>query len=214
MAQMKITAAAVSLAVALTASTPALAQRNRSIESVNQPVVQRVDYVIDLNTNGDRVSESELYRLDDWFQGLQLGYGDRVSVDTASYGSDRLRQDVASVAAEYGILLSPGAPITAGGIPSGAARVVVSRSEAFVPGCPNWSDSGQVGDLISTSPNYGCASNSNLAAMIADPNDLVLGQSDSGNRRAPTAAKAIKHYRDATPTGAKGLDKNVLKGGK
>lgn len=49
MAQMKITGAAVSLAIALAASAPAVAGcLNRGINSVNQPVVQSVDYVIDL----------------------------------------------------------------------------------------------------------------------------------------------------------------------
>ena len=216
MAQMKITAAALSLAVALAASAPAVAgDRNPSLNSVNQPVVQRVDYVIDLGSTGNGVADSELYRLSDWFDSLQLGYGDAISVDTGGgYADERARQDVAGVAAEYGLLLSQGAPITAGAVPPGAVRVIVSRSEASVPGCPNWSERGEVGTRISTSSNYGCAVNSNLASMVADPNDLVLGQAGSSSSNAATAAKAIKLYRDAVPTGAEGLKDQVTKGGK
>ncbi len=214
MAQMKITGAAVSLAIALAASAPALAQGlNRGINSVNQPVVQRVDYAIDLGATGNGVADSDLYRLSDWFESLELGYGDRVYVD-AGYAGERARQDVARVAAEYGVLVSPGAPITSGSGQSGNVRVIVSRSEASVPGCPNWDDGREINSRISTASNYGCAVNSNFARMIADPNDLVLGQTYSGSGSAATASKAIKLYRDTPPTGAQGLKDTVTKGGK
>lgn len=215
MAKMKVTAAALSLAVGLaaSASAPAMAQtRNRGVNSVNQPIVQRVDYVIDLNASGNGVADSELYRLAGWFEGLQLGYGDRVFVE-AGYGGERASQDVARVAAEYGLLLSQGAPVTAGG-QAGSVRVIVSRSEARVPGCPNWEDSREIGERISTASNYGCAVNSNIAQMVADPNDLVLGQTGSGSGNAATASKAIRFHRDSAPTGTQGLKSSVTKGGK
>lgn len=216
MAQMKITAAALTLALALAASGPAGAREksNPSLNSVNQPVVSRVDYVIDLASTGNGVPDSELYRLADWFDSLQLGYGDAISVDVGGYGDERARQDVAGVAAEYGLLLSNGAPITAGSVQSGSVRVIVSRSEASVPGCPNWSETGETGARVTTSSNYGCAVNSNLASMVADPNDLVLGQVGSGRNNAATASKAIKLYRETQPTGAQGLKETVTKGGK
>ncbi|MFN3389979.1 MAG: CpaD family pilus assembly lipoprotein, partial [Allosphingosinicella sp.] len=63
------------------------------------------------------------------------------------------------------------------------------------------------------SPGYGCAVNTNLAAMIADPSDLVLGQEGSGIGDASTASKAIKVYRETPPTGTKGLKETVTRGG-
>jgi pilus assembly protein CpaD len=174
---------------------------NRSLDSVNQPVVQRTDYVIDLTTDGDGLSASERERLKGWFESLALGYGDRVSVDEA-YGPSRSRSDVAKVAAEYGLLLSEGAPVTPGSPQPGGLRVIVSRSTASVPGCPIWQGPG---GPSATSPNYGCGVNSNVAAMVADPSDLVLGQAGSGTGDATTASKAIKVYREAKPTGTKGL---------
>ena len=79
-----------------------------------------------------------------------------------------------------------------------AERLTITRME---PGCPIW-DATEVGARHTTSPNYGCAVNSNLAAMIADPNDLVLGQEGSLDGDAATASKAIKTYREKAPTGA------------
>jgi pilus assembly protein CpaD len=216
MAKKRTIAATVALGIALAASGPALGAdrqgRNPTINSVHQPVVQRTDYVLDLSAaNG--VPDSELYRLADWFQALQLRYGDRVYVD-AGYRDDRARQDVAGVAAEYGLLLSDGSPVTAGGTQPGIVRVVVSRSVAFVPGCPDWRESYDIGARVTTATNYGCAINSNLAAMIANPEDLVLGQTGEGGGDAATASKAIKQYRTAPPTGASGLKEVSSKGGK
>ncbi|HEX6376339.1 MAG TPA: CpaD family pilus assembly protein [Allosphingosinicella sp.] len=183
------------------ANTAASGEANRSLDSVNQPVVQRTDYVLDLQAFGDGLPASERHRLDAWFTSLGIGYGDRVWVDDPS-GSSLARDQVARVAADYGLLLSDGGPLTAGAVPSGSVRVVVSRSTASVPNCPNWEGPG---GPSATSPNYGCAVNSNLAAMIADPNDLVLGQEGSVTGDGTTATKAIRVYREAKPTGTKGL---------
>jgi pilus assembly protein CpaD len=176
-------------------------QDNLGLYSFNQPVVQRTDYVIELANPGPGLPVPERARLRAWFTSLGLGYGDRVAVES-NYGSDPARADVARVAAEYGLLLSATVPVVPGTPEPGAIRVIVSRSVAHVPGCP-FRDEQQ--GPSTTSLNYGCAVNANLAAMIADPNDLVLGQAGSVAGDPATAAKAIKTYRDAKPTGAGGL---------
>ena len=53
----------------------------------------------------------------------------------------------------------------------------------------------------STTSNFGCAVNSNLAQMVANPQDLITGQSGSTVRDARNVTKAIKTYRDLAPTG-------------
>lgn len=176
---------------------------NRSVDSWNQPIVHRTDYVLDLQSSDNGLSSAERGRLRAWFGSLGLGYGDRVWVDEP-YGASRGGNDVARVAAEYGLLLGEGAPVTEGEPQPGTVRVIVSRSIAAVPGCPNFNEAGP----SSTSANYGCAVNSNWAAMVADPSDLVLGQAGSGTADASASNKAIKVYREAAPTGTKGLMEN------
>jgi pilus assembly protein CpaD len=200
--------AAAIAAVAVSGTGSAREVQNRSLSSVNQPVVERTDYVLDVAAPSGNVSALERARLRAWFSSLGVGYGDRVFVDEP-YGPAGGTADVARVAAEYGLLLSPGAPLTGGDVPRGSLRVVVSRSVARVPGCPNWRGSA-TGNA--TSPNYGCATNSNLAAMIADPSDLVLGQAGAISTDG-TGTKAIKLYRETPPTGAKGLTSESSKGG-
>ena len=208
MARSKSVAALVAIGVTLSLSAAADAKRprdrhgpERGVDSLNQPVVERSDFVLDLVGADGGLSATERARLDQWFHTVGLGYGDHVFVDDGP-GDSAGRRDVARTAAEYGILLDDGAPITAGEVPPGTVRVVVSRSVAYVPNCPNWA--ARRGPS-STSSNYGCAINSNLAAMIADPNDLVLGQSGSVTGDANTSSKAIRVYRQTAPSGTKGL---------
>lgn len=174
---------------------------NPTLSSVNQPVVSRTDYVLDLNASGG-LSGGEMERLDAWFRSLGLRYGDRIFVD-GGYADPRTRHDVARVADAYGLFLSNGVPITAGAPQAGTVRVVVSRTTASVPGCPIWEDP-QIGQSSRTSTNYGCALHSNIAQMIADPNDLVLGQTGALQRHDDAAAKPVKGYRDRTLSGGGG----------
>jgi pilus assembly protein CpaD len=182
--------------------TPA---NNPSLYSLHQPVVQRTDFVFDTTTDGSGLPASEQARLNDWFASIDLRYGDQVMIDEApGYESAAARSDVASVAARYGLLLVNGAPITTGSIAPGTVRVIATRASASVPSCPDWSG-GDMHQTGTTSSNYGCATNSNLAAMIASPNDLVEGQDGTVGRNAANASRAIRSYREAQPTGRNGL---------
>jgi pilus assembly protein CpaD len=64
-----------------------------------------------------------------------------------------------------------------------------------------------------TSPGFGCGVNSNLAAMVADPQDLLEGKKGSNESVIATSNKAISTYRDTVPTGAGGLQEASTAGG-
>lgn len=175
---------------------------NRGVESVNQPVISRTNYVLDLNAAALTSADApEARRLDAWFQALELAYGDTVSIDDPTpYGHDQARAAVGAVVAGHGLLLSKAQPVTTNAMGDGQIRVVVSRSTANVPDCPNWDRQSQPEFAGSGMSNYGCAVNSNLAMMVANPDDLVRGQEARGSDpRAMT--KAIRSYRDKEPTG-------------
>ena len=197
------------LIIALLATTlagPALAggkEDPRGLSPVNVPVVSRSDYLFDAAAPDGSLPNSEQARLDAWFRGLGLGYGDAIFVEGAY--ADAARADVARVAGRYGMLVSSGSPVTMGVIAPGTVRVVVSRTVASVPGCPDWSRQSQPNFRNKTMSNFGCAVNGNMAAMIADPNDLVWGREGSGIVDAYTSTRAIRTYRNAKPTGEGGL---------
>lgn len=199
-------AAAVALSLGLGLAACGGAETNRGLESTKQPVVERQNFTLDLTTGAGGLSIPEQRRLADWFASLDLKYGDRISIDDP-LGSGATREAVAAIAGRYGLLISDGAPVTQGFVDPGTARVVVTRSRAYVPGCPDWS--GRMDSSLNneTNNNFGCAVNSNLAAMVADPEHLLRGATGTGETVVMSASKAIDSYREQEPTGQKGLTK-------
>jgi len=60
--------------------------------------------------------------------------------------------------------------------------------------------------------NFGCGVNANIAAMVANPEDLVHGR-ESGIGTTVTGTKAITLHQTTEPTGKKGLQDVSPKGG-
>lgn len=177
---------------------------NRSLNSVKQPVVERTNYTFDVRSDGSGLAIPEQQRLAEWFDAMDLRYGDRVSIDSPT-PNGAARDAIAQIAARHGILISDGAPVTAGYVEPGHTRIVLTRSTAYVPGCPDWSASSDMNYNNATSTNFGCGVNSNLAAMVANPEDLVAGQTGTGETVVATSNKAIGSYREQAPTSEGGL---------
>jgi len=184
---------------------------NGSLYSSHQPVVERANYTLDVSTGSGGLSYPEQRRLAGWFDAMDLRYGDRVSIDDP-LNSSATRAAVEALASRYGLMLSDDAPATAGYVNAGTARIVITRSKASVPGCPDWSTKSDSNPKNGTSSNYGCATNSNLAAMVANPEHLIQGDDSAGNTVVMSSTKAIKSFRDKALTGEKNLKKTDSKG--
>jgi pilus assembly protein CpaD len=197
-------AGAVALSLGLSLAACGGMPENRSLYSTKQPVVERTNYVLDVQAGPGGLSFAEQRRLADWFEAMDLRYGDRVAIDDPT-ASGATREAVAELAARHGILLSEGAPVTVGYIDPGNARVVITRSSAHVPGCPDWSAKSDMNFNNATSPGYGCSVNGNMAAMVANPEDLISGQKGTGETVVMTSSKAISSYREQAPTGEAGV---------
>jgi pilus assembly protein CpaD len=185
---------AASLALAGCGTLPT----NTSMYSVHQPVVERTNYTIDLASDGDGIAVADQQRLNEWFETLDLRYGDRISIDSGDgFGNEDATRDVRAAAAERGVMVAERAPVTPGVIAPGNIRVVVTRSQASVPSCPdNRTAHGQNFNAGNNS-NYGCAMNSNLAAMVADPEDLVRGR-DNKRLDSNIGKAAVNAYNKKT----------------
>lgn len=177
------------------------AAANRGIESTHQPIVARTDYAIDVDASADGVAPAEDRRLSAWLDAMRIAYGDRITVDG---GTDIARAAIAGIVARHGLLLGDAPPVTAGAVPGGMIRVIVSRSTASVAGCPDWSSASRPYVDGSTDSNYGCATNNNLAAMVADPQDLVAGRHGPAALSTRASVRALKAYDDLVPTGLSG----------
>ncbi len=185
---------------------------NTSLYSTKQPVVERTNFTLDVNTGTSGLPISEQQRLNGWFETMDLRYGDRIAIEDPSQ-NPAVTNAIRDLAGRYGLMIASVAPTTAGALPPGQARVVITRSTASVPGCPDWSAKSDTNYLNALSPGYGCAVNSNIAAMVADPQDLIEGKKGSSETVIATSNKAISTYRDSIPTGAGGLQEAVGGGG-
>ena len=209
----KALASALTVSLALALGACGGMPSNRSLESIHQPVVSATNYTLDVTAGPGGISVPEQRRLAGWFDAMDLRYGDRIYIDdpVKSVGS---RAAVEAVAGKYGLLISDDAPVTPGDVNPGTVRVIVTRYSATVPGCPDWSANSDANLNNGTNPNYGCAVNSNMAAMVADPSHLIHGASGSGTTTVMSSTKAIDSYRTAPPTGEKGLKEQSSQSGK
>jgi len=202
---------AVALSLGLSVAGCAGMPTNTSLYSTKQPVVERTNFTMDVDTTRSGLSISEQQRLNGWFETMELQYGDRISIEDPA-NNPAVAGAVNDLAARYGLIVSEVAPTTVGQLAPGSARVVITRSSASVPGCPDWSAQSDANYFNATSPGYGCAVNGNLAAMVANPEDLLEGQKGNGETTVSTGTRAIETYRETAPTGAGGLQ-NATGGG-
>lgn len=177
---------------------------NTSLYSTKQAVVERTNFTLDVTTSSAGLPISEQQRLNGWFETMDLRYGDRIAIENPGQ-NPAVTGVIREIAGRYGLMISEVAPVTAGALQPGQARVVITRSSAAVPGCPDWSANSDMNYTNGTSPNFGCGVNSNLAAMVADPQDLLEGKKGSGETVLATSNKAIATLRNAEPTGKGGL---------
>lgn len=177
---------------------------NNSLYSTKQAVVSRQNFSLDVETMPNGLPVSEQVRLNGWFEAMNVGYSDRISIEDPG-ANPAVTSAVNELAGRYGLIVTETAPTTTGFLKPGEARIVITRSSAKVDGCPDWSKQSDMNYLNATSPGYGCANNSNLAAMVANPEDLLEGQKGTGETVIATGNKAIQTFRDAVPTGAGGL---------
>jgi len=177
---------------------------NASLYSLKQPVVDRTNMTMDVNTTTSGLPISEQQRLNGWFETMDLRYGDRIAIENPGQ-NPAVTNAVRDLAARYGLIISDTAPVTPGLLNPGQARVVITRTSAAVPGCPDWSAKSDMNYNNGLSSNFGCASNNNLATMVADPQDLLTGKKGASETVIATSNKAISTYRETEPTGKSGL---------
>jgi pilus assembly protein CpaD len=105
---------------------------------------------------------------------------------------EHLRQVVASVAPRRPVTV---APVADSRLAEGRALVVVGRYVVSTPSCPNWRKPSGVDSANQPSSNFGCASETNLGLMVADPADLAVGR-ELSNADGEAMSHGIRRYRE------------------
>lgn len=122
-----------------------------------------------------------------------VGDGDTVTV--ASAGTSTLAaQRQAAILAELKHRRIRAVPATDAALAFDGVSVRVGRTVVTAPRCPDWSKPEADNSTNSPSSNFGCATESSLALMIADPADLVRGK-PGGPADGAVLARGAEMYR-------------------
>jgi pilus assembly protein CpaD len=121
-----------------------------------------------------------------------IGSADRVTVaaEGPPYLAEQRVASVSDVLLHYGVVVS-GAQLAY--LPPNHAIVEVTRTLVTLPACPNWSKRSQPDYANAPSSNFGCATETNLGLMVANPTDLASARSLSPANGQPAAA-AVQRY--------------------
>lgn len=121
----------------------------------------------------------------------EIKSSDRVTVDVAGapYLSKERLAAVSALLLHYGIVPVAGAQDA----PPNHAIVAVQRTLVTLPPCPNWSKRPYSDFDNQPSSNFGCATETDLGMMVANPTDLASGL-PLGSTAGQPAAAAVNRY--------------------
>lgn len=176
--------------------------QTRSLGSLKHPVVAAQSVTRDIAFTPDHgIAPQEAQNLHGYLASLNIGPGDRLVLDDPHpEGADARRAAVSALVARSGGQLLDAPPPAATAMPVGTARLWIVRARGLAPACPDWSSTPTGNMTAASHSNYGCAVNSNFAAMVSDPNDLAEGRRYAG----PAASDIVKshdYWQRRVPTG-------------
>lgn len=140
------------------------------------------------------LTSSQASNLSHFLTSNAIGERDAVSVESAPAASARSNARQAAVLAKLKNLQIQAISGTDAKLAADTIRVHADRSVVLPPGCPDWTKPEADEPNNAPSSNYGCATEVNLAAMVANPADLVKPAA-GGKADAAALARGVELYR-------------------
>jgi pilus assembly protein CpaD len=187
---------AIPLMLLLAACRAGVAEYSES-EAPNQVTVTSAASEVEMRfvPRSDRLARGEAARLQHLVTTGAIKPSDRITVSIAGPGQlyDRRILALSQAFLQYGVVvvvrpLAATAPDT--------ALVEIGRYLVTLPPCPNWSKPPAHDFTNAVSSNFGCASASDLALMVANPADFVSGQTLGPAAGQPAAASVYRYMND------------------
>jgi pilus assembly protein CpaD len=124
----------------------------------------------------------------------RISASDRVTI--AAAGAPRLAEEridaVSRSLLNYGVV----AVVGSADLPANQAVVEATRTLVTLPPCPNWSKVSSYDFGNQPSSNFGCATETNLGVMVANPTDLASGLPVGPSAGQPGAAAVNRYLND------------------
>ncbi len=142
------------------------------------------------------ITDAQAAELNRFLARSMAGYGDTFTIDSASDpASEDRREAIASYLRARGLEVSLQPAAFGGSVAPNAVRLILNRYVVTPPPCPDWRKPATTDFNNQVGSNFGCATETNLGLMVANPRDLVAGRS-LGPSDAAAAAKAVQNYRE------------------
>ena len=142
------------------------------------------------------LTDAQAQELDRFLARTLAGYGDVFSIDAGTDETAMSRRDaLASYLHSRGFTVSTEPAVYGGPLASDTVRIILNRYVVTPPPCPDWRQPSNPDFNNQSGSNFGCATETNLGLMVANPRDLVDGRS-LGTADAENAAKAVQNYRE------------------
>jgi len=171
----------------------------------NEVEMVRIPYSVNFEDGATKLSNVEIARLNNFLATSNITYGNEFSMDfpldrngnISDIDSQRLTY-MSDLLKDSGLYMS--STITPYGMEprENTGRLIVSKYVVTLPEC-GWSQASYPNYDNAPTSNFGCASQANLGLMIANPKDLLTGQSD-GKTNAERAAFAVERYQNTVTT--------------
>jgi len=193
--------AGIAIAGALAGCAPSLQNSQWSgAESPkhNQVLLLHQTYDVRFDPGKDALSPAEQKRLAEFVANEDIGHYDEITLasgngaDAKSAGLAARR--AASVAAYLRGLHLKSAPDGVLAAPVDQVTISIARYVVVTPQCPDWRKPSEDDPGNTPSSNLGCANETNLGLMVADPRDLVVGK-DLAPSDADHSDAAVQRYR-------------------
>lgn len=161
---------------------------NDEFRTGNRVDLVQYNHMVKFTCPGARTSKRELRQLDAFFKGIQLKYGDEITLRGGTESRQRyLANYIRRTGLPVTVRAEPGKP---GAKQSNAIALLVERYVVTPPACPNWSNFHGNEQRNMPGSQYGCATDAALGYMIANPKDLATGQvMTPGNSDAAVGAQ-------------------------
>ncbi len=174
---------------------------NAGVDSMYKATVTLQESIHPISFSNSKLSANEEASLTAFISSSGLRYADRLTLRTSEPNmSVDYRNLVNAVLGRFGLAI--GNVETTLGLQPGSATLAVSRPTVTLPKCAVHNTSKPYNVNNENMSNYGCSTRSNLAAMVANPADLVSGNVLDG-QGADITAKPVDGFGGRELTGIK-----------
>lgn len=165
---------------------------NNKFRAGNRVDLVQYNHTVKFSCPGARAPKRELTRLNAFFKGIQLKYGDDITLRGGTKARQRsLTAYIRRTGLPVSVRVESGNPNEK---KTNTIALLVERYVVTPPACPNWSNFHGTEQRNMPGSQYGCATDAALGYMIANPKDLATGQiMTPGNSDAAIAAQ--RRYR-------------------